>query len=183
MRWRQSSALGKLSQNEHRRAVSSSQASSSDSLQRCKSGSWLISRKLWEPTTRAVTAVGRQYSCHGSLSSGAGLGGLGCCGEEEEEEEERFTRWQSALRLPVGTWANGVVKGPGSSFAQESYSQGANSYVHPGSHGVAGLVCRELRQLIDRTGASAFVNTSQPVYRPCICGRKLKLMTKIFLQG
>lgn len=38
---------------------------------------------------RAVTVAGRQYSCHRSPSSGAGLGELGCSREEEEEEEER----------------------------------------------------------------------------------------------
>jgi len=55
-------------------------------------------RETWGAAARAVTVVGRQYSCHGSLSSGAGLGGLWCCRgqdkeEEEEEEEERFSRW------------------------------------------------------------------------------------------
>ena len=129
VRWRQSHALGKPSQNQHCRAMSSSQASSSASLAAMQAWNLAHEQESLGAAARAVTVAGRQYSCRRSPSSGAGPGGLGCCGEEEKEEEEQFTRWQPALRLPVGTWASEVVKGPGSGFAQESYGPGGPTLV------------------------------------------------------
>lgn len=60
---------------------------------------------------------------------------------------------------------------------------GANAHGHPGTLGVAGLICQELRQVIDQTGTSALFSTSQPVSRTCICGRKLKLTTRVCLES
>lgn len=143
--------------------------------------SWKLAheQKTLGAAARAVTVTGRQYSCHGSPRSGPGLGGLGCCREEEEE----FTRWQSALRLLVGTWASGVVKGPRSSFAQESYCRGGKRSWSSWKPWHSWSCLLGAWQVTDRRGTSALFNMAETVSRPCICGRKLKLMTRICLQS
>lgn len=71
--------------------------------------------------------------------------------EEEDREEERFTRWQSALRLSVGTWASGFVKGLGRGFARVP-GPGAQLSRRSGSHRAAGAVCRVHKQVAGCTG-------------------------------